>query len=86
MDGLGTDPGENQTNVRDQRMKKESCFLNDVSLSWPGLFDNTVAGGIPAGIPPFEALAKECEEEASIAEDIVRKYARSVGVVSYFFQ
>ena len=32
----------------------------------------------------FESIVKESMEEASIAEDIVRKYARSVGCVSYY--
>ncbi|KAJ7748417.1 nudix hydrolase 20 [Mycena metata] len=51
---------------------------------WPGYLDNTVAGGIPAGMPMFEALVKECMEEASLPEELVRKHVRSVGCVSYF--
>ncbi|KAJ6619234.1 NUDIX hydrolase domain-like protein [Mycena sp. CBHHK59/15] len=53
---------------------------------WPGYLDNTVAGGIPSGMPILEALVKECMEEASIREDLVRPYVRSVGCVSYFFR
>ncbi|KAJ7732778.1 NUDIX hydrolase domain-like protein [Mycena maculata] len=53
---------------------------------WPGYLDNTVAGGIPSGMPIFEALVKECMEEASLNEDLVRAHARSVGCVSYFFR
>ncbi|GJE93476.1 nudix hydrolase domain-containing protein [Phanerochaete sordida] len=53
--------------------------------TWPGYFDNSVAGGIPAGYSPFESLVKESMEEASLAEDIVRKHAKSVGSISYFF-
>ena len=34
----------------------------------------------------FEALVKESMEEASLDEDIVRKHALAVGVVSYFFR
>ena len=34
----------------------------------------------------FEALVKESMEEASLDEDLVRKHARAVGVVSYFFR
>lgn len=34
----------------------------------------------------FESLVKECMEEASIAEDVVRKYARAVGAISYFIR
>lgn len=53
--------------------------------SWPGFYDNSVAGGIPAGYGVFESLVKESMEEASIEEDVVRKHARSVGSISYFF-
>jgi len=34
----------------------------------------------------FESLVKESMEEASLPEDLVRKHARAVGVVSYFFR
>ncbi|KAF7291320.1 Thiamine pyrophosphokinase [Mycena indigotica] len=53
---------------------------------WPGYLDNTVAGGIPAGMPIFEALVKECMEEASLEEDLVREHARAVGCISYYFR
>lgn len=48
--------------------------------------DNSVAGGIPSGMPVFESLVKECEEEASMEADIVRNYAKPVGAISYFFR
>ncbi|KAF9011786.1 nudix hydrolase 20 [Cyathus striatus] len=54
--------------------------------TWPGYLDNTVAGGIPAGMSPFESLVKECMEEASIEEHIVRKHALATGAISYFFR
>ncbi|KAF7305599.1 Thiamine pyrophosphokinase [Mycena chlorophos] len=54
--------------------------------TWPGYLDNTVAGGIPAGMPIFEALVKECMEEASLAEELVRPNVRAVGCISYFFR
>jgi len=53
---------------------------------WPGCLDNSVAGGIPAGMSVFDSLVKESMEEASIEEDIVRGHAKAVGAVSYFFQ
>ncbi|KAJ7611441.1 nudix hydrolase 20 [Mycena polygramma] len=53
---------------------------------WPGYLDNTVAGGIPAGMGAFESLVKECMEEASLTEDLVRKHVRAVGCISYFFR
>ncbi|KAG5643527.1 hypothetical protein DXG03_000719 [Asterophora parasitica] len=54
--------------------------------TFPGLLDNTVAGGIPSGMQIFESIVKECMEEASIEDHIVRKYARTVGAISYFFR
>ena len=54
--------------------------------TWPGYFDNSVAGGIPAGLGPFESLVKESMEEASIAEEVVRNHARAVGSISYYFR
>lgn len=54
--------------------------------TWPGYYDNSVAGGIPAGLGVFESLVKESMEEASIAEDVVRKHAKSTGSISYFFR
>ncbi|KAJ7437210.1 NUDIX hydrolase domain-like protein [Mycena galericulata] len=50
--------------------------------TWPSYFDNTVAGGIPSGMPVFEALVKECEEEASLKGECLA-HVRSVGCVSY---
>jgi hypothetical protein len=34
----------------------------------------------------FESLVKESMEEASIAEEVVRKHAKPVGAISYFFR
>ncbi|CCM02032.1 uncharacterized protein FIBRA_04108 [Fibroporia radiculosa] len=54
--------------------------------TWPGYFDNSVAGGIPSGLGIFESLVKESMEEASLEEDIVREHARPVGTISYFYR
>ncbi|KZT08146.1 uncharacterized protein LAESUDRAFT_742583 [Laetiporus sulphureus 93-53] len=54
--------------------------------TWPGYLDNTVAGGISSGLGVFESLVKESMEEASLAEGIIRRHARAVGTVSYFFR
>ncbi|EJD51860.1 hypothetical protein AURDEDRAFT_56343 [Auricularia subglabra TFB-10046 SS5] len=54
--------------------------------TWPGYLDNTVAGGIPAGMTPFESILKEAMEEASLPEDFVRQHIKSVGAITYFFQ
>ena len=47
------------------------------------MLDNTVAGGITAGDSPTETIVRECLEEASLEEDVVRPRLRSVGLVSY---
>jgi hypothetical protein len=57
-----------------------------VGLRWPGYLDNSVAGGITSGMGPFESIVKESMEEASLEETIVRKHAKSVGAISYFFR
>ncbi|KAG9015649.1 hypothetical protein FRB90_004602 [Tulasnella sp. 427] len=53
--------------------------------TWPGLLDNSVAGGIPYGFSPMESLIKECMEEASLPEEIASK-SKTVGATSYFYQ
>ncbi|EIW67813.1 hypothetical protein TREMEDRAFT_44834 [Tremella mesenterica DSM 1558] len=53
--------------------------------TWPSKLDNSVAGGIPAGMDPLTCMIKECAEEASLPEDLVRKRIRNVGSVSYFY-
>jgi 8-oxo-dGTP pyrophosphatase MutT (NUDIX family) len=52
--------------------------------TYPGMLDNTVAGGIASGESPFESLVRECAEEAGLSEDIVRSGAKATGIVSYF--
>jgi len=52
--------------------------------TYPGYLDNTVAGGIAAGYTAFETIVKECAEEASLPEDLVRERAKCVGAISYF--
>lgn len=34
----------------------------------------------------FEAVVKESEEEASIAEDVARRWVKCTGAISYFFR
>jgi hypothetical protein len=53
---------------------------------WPGYLDNSVGGGISSGMGILESLVKESMEEASIEEDIIRKYARATGSISYFYK
>jgi 8-oxo-dGTP pyrophosphatase MutT (NUDIX family) len=48
----------------------------------PGKFDNLVAGGVPAGLTPFETLVKEAEEEAALPASLSAQ-ARLAGRFSY---
>lgn len=52
---------------------------------WPGLLDNTVAGGLgyPHGVEA--TLIKEAMEEAGLEEQYVRDHATAAGVVSYCY-
>ncbi|KAF2492186.1 thiamine pyrophosphokinase-related protein-like protein [Lophium mytilinum] len=53
--------------------------------TYGGLLDNTVAGGIASGEGPFECLVRECEEEASLPEALVREKAKASGTVTYSY-
>lgn len=50
--------------------------------TYPGMLDNTVAGGQPAGLGIFENLIKECGEEAAIPPELARR-ALPVGAIAY---
>lgn len=52
--------------------------------TYPGMLDNTVAGGISVGESPLESLIREASEEASFPETLVRENAKAVGAVTYF--
>jgi 8-oxo-dGTP pyrophosphatase MutT (NUDIX family) len=53
--------------------------------TYGGMLDNAVAGGIAAGESPFESLVRECGEEASLPEDLVRSKAKAAGTVTYYY-
>jgi 8-oxo-dGTP pyrophosphatase MutT (NUDIX family) len=54
--------------------------------TYPGMLDNTVAGGLgyPHGL--FETVLKECEEEAGLDAEYVSEHIRPAGVVTYWHQ
>ena len=54
--------------------------------TYPGMLDNTVAGGIGYPYGVYETLIKECGEEAGYSEELVRTHAKAVGTVSYFYE
>lgn len=51
----------------------------------PGMYDNMVAGGQPAGLGLMENLVKECAEEANVPEQLARQ-AKPVGTISYMME
>lgn len=51
--------------------------------TYPGMMDNTVAGGLATGEKPFECLIRESEEEASLPAELARK-AKACGTLTYF--
>ncbi|KAJ4368150.1 hypothetical protein N0V83_006506 [Neocucurbitaria cava] len=53
--------------------------------TYGGMLDNAVAGGIASGESPFESLVRECAEEASLAEELVRSRAVPGGTVTYWY-
>lgn len=57
----------------------------DDKPTYPGMLDNTVAGGLPMGLSPVENIIKECEEEAGIPRDLAR-HVRPVGIIAYKHQ
>jgi 8-oxo-dGTP pyrophosphatase MutT (NUDIX family) len=46
----------------------------------PGMLDNLVAGGVPSGQDPWQALLRECDEEAGIPRPLAAT-ARAAGVL-----
>ena len=74
-----------------EQTSPDSCHIwvptrSRTKQTWPGLLDNSVAGGIAAGHSISDTIVKEASEEAGLSESIVRGYARPVGCVSYFYQ
>ena len=48
----------------------------------PGKLDHLVAGGVPAGLSPWQALEKEADEEAGLSASLIGA-ARYVGSIDY---
>lgn len=53
--------------------------------TYPGMLDNTAAGGLMTGEDPFECMVREADEEASIPQDLMRKGAKEVGTIAYIY-
>ena len=53
--------------------------------TYPGMLDNTVAGGIAFGDSVLHTVMKECAEEANLEHEVIRSSLKSAGVVTYFY-
>ncbi|PKY03707.1 thiamine pyrophosphokinase-related protein [Aspergillus campestris IBT 28561] len=75
-----------------------TCYVNDdngmriwvprrskTKQTYPGMLDNSVAGGMSTNEHPGECLVREAMEEASLPEDVVRKNSTAAGCVTYFY-
>lgn len=56
--------------------------------TYPGMLDNTVAGGLGYPHGPLETVYKECYEEAGLEEEYLKKNnkVKPCGAISYFYQ
>lgn len=54
--------------------------------TYPGMLDNTVAGGVKADESPLECIVHEALEEASLPEPFVRAHVRACGAITYVTQ
>ena len=53
------------------------------SFTFPNKLDTTVAGGVPSHQSPFENVAQEADEEASLPADLIKRDVHSAGVLTY---
>lgn len=51
--------------------------------TYPGMLDTSVAGGVKAGVSPFQTIVEEAHEEASLPESLIRERACCRGVISH---
>ncbi|KAL7662410.1 Nudix hydrolase domain-containing protein [[Candida] zeylanoides] len=54
--------------------------------TYPGMLDNTVAGGVGHPFGVWETVVKECHEEAGLDPQFVVSHTTSAGAVSYMYQ
>jgi hypothetical protein len=51
--------------------------------TYPNMLDTTVAGGVKSGVPPFQTIVEEADEEASLPEDLICQKVHCRGVISH---
>ncbi|TDZ17369.1 Uncharacterized protein C8034_v000376 [Colletotrichum sidae] len=53
--------------------------------TFPGMLDNTVAGGLMTGEDPLECVIREADEEADLPAEVIRTRIKHVGGVTYIY-
>ncbi|KAH8194921.1 hypothetical protein TruAng_010906 [Truncatella angustata] len=53
--------------------------------NYPGMLDNTVAGGLMTAEDPFECIIREADEEADLPEPMMRERCKLAGTVVYLY-
>jgi 8-oxo-dGTP pyrophosphatase MutT (NUDIX family) len=53
--------------------------------TYPGMLDNSVAGGLMTGEDHFECMIREADEEAAIPEKLMRERCTLSGTVTYIY-
>ncbi|KAH6635221.1 NUDIX hydrolase domain-like protein [Chaetomium sp. MPI-SDFR-AT-0129] len=53
--------------------------------SYPGMLDNTAAGGLMTDEDPLECIMREADEEASLPEAYMRQHIKQVGTITYIY-
>lgn len=74
---------ESQADSLQSRMKIWISRRSPTKQTYPGMLDNTVAGGFSTGEEPFECMIREADEEASLSESLMRDKCRHTGIVTY---
>ncbi|RLV88035.1 Uncharacterized protein JA9_002221 [Meyerozyma sp. JA9] len=71
---------------KDGKLKMWIPRRSATKSTFPGMLDNTVAGGLgyPYGIS--DTVTKECQEEAGLDAEFVQSHIKPTGVVSYMIQ
>lgn len=73
-------------NTTDGRMKMWIPRRSATKPTYPGKFDNTIAGGLGYPYSLWENVIKECYEEGGLAADFVEKNIKAAGAISYICQ
>ncbi|KAM0279822.1 hypothetical protein ACHAQH_004373 [Verticillium albo-atrum] len=66
-------------------MKMWVARRSPTKSTFPGMLDNTAAGGLMTGEDPFECIVREADEEADLSEDVVRGQTKAAGGVTYTY-